>query len=342
MRELPRFIRGCAPEPRTCADSIDGVDLMSEVIRTIRVGSANGCLIRQPDGQGLRLPAIVGSGVHIVVRGTCWLIRKDEEPVALEPGDVVLASSAGEHGLSHVPSALESLPPVVTDRTPPAPESFGFEFLTCCYRLQHGRAPQYLRALPDLAVVSLDYDRHPEMRAVVGLLGATVSDTQMGAGATLPALLDLVLVHVLRQWHERHGGAGWPATDDPAVAVALQKIHEDPQRQWTVGGLSEAAGLPRTAFTKRFTAAVGQPPISYLISWRLARGARLLRETDAPLATVAREVGYSTEFAFSGAFRREYGVSPGRFRRTSSEPRVPGDPRVAGTRSGSSAQTHTG
>lgn len=321
-----------------CADSIGGVDLMSEVIRTIRVGSAHGRLIRLPDHQGLRLPAIVGSGVHIVVNGTCWLIRKDEEPVALEPGDVVLASSAGEHGLSHVPSALESLPPVATGPTSPAPEPVGFEFLTCCYRLQHGRAPQYLR-LPDLVVVSLDYDRHPEMRAVVSLLGATVSDTQLGAGATLPALLDLVLVHVLRQWHQQHGGAAWPATDDPAVAVALQKIHEDPRRRWTVAGLSEAAGMPRTAFSKRFTAAVGQPPISYLISWRLARGARLLRETDAPLATVAREVGYSTEFAFSGAFRREYGVSPGRFRRTSPEPRVPGDP-GGPTRSGSSTQPH--
>jgi AraC-like DNA-binding protein len=255
-----------------CADSIGWVDLMSEVIRTIRVGSAYGRLIRQSDDQGLRLPAIVGSGVHIVVNGTCWLIRKDEEPVALEPGDVVLASSAGEHGLGHVPGALESLPPLATGPLPPAPESVGFEFLTCCYRLQHGRAPQYLRALPDLVVVSLDYDRHPEMRAVVSLLGATVSDTQMGAGATLPALLDLVLVHVLRQWHERHGAAGWPATDDPAVAVALQRIHEDPQRQWTVGGLSEAAGMPRTAFTKRFTAAVGRPPIT--LPDQLAVGSR--------------------------------------------------------------------
>jgi AraC-like DNA-binding protein len=147
---------------------------------------------------------------------------------------------------------------------------------------------------------------------------------------------------VLRQWHEQHGASGWPATDDPAVAVALRKIHEDPQRHWTVGWLSEAAGMSRTAFTKCFTAVVGQPPISYLISWRLAQGARLLRETDAPLATVAREVGYSTEFACSGAFRREYGVSPGRFRLTSPEPRVPGDLGVPATRSGSSAQTHTG
>jgi hypothetical protein len=67
-----------------------------------------------------------------------------------------------------------------------------------------------------------------------------------------------VLVHVPYQWHEQHGAAGWPATDDPAVAAALRKIHKDPQRQWTVGRL--------------------------------------------------------------GAFRREYGVSPGRFRCMSPAP----------------------
>ncbi|MDQ1033654.1 AraC-like DNA-binding protein [Streptomyces sp. V3I8] len=72
--------------------------------------------------------------------------------------------------------------------------------------------------------------------------------------------------------------------------------------------------MSRTAFAKRFTALVGQPPMTYLTGWRLANGARLLRETDAPLATIAREVGYSTEFAFSASFRREYGISPGRFR----------------------------
>ncbi|OZM80932.1 AraC family transcriptional regulator [Pseudonocardia sp. MH-G8] len=293
------------------------MDLVSEVIRTVRVGSANGRLIRQSSSEGLRLPAISGAGFHVVVRGTCWLIKEGEEPVALEPGDVVLSSSGGEHGLSHVPRALDDLPPVVMGPLPPTPEPVAFEFLTCCYVLERGCVPQYLRALPDLIVVSMDYERHPEMRTLVDLLGANVSDTVMGTGVTLPALLDLILVHVLRRWHEQGGEQGWPSIDDPTIAAALRKIHEDPRRRWTVGGLSEAVGMSRTAFTRRFTAVVGQSPMSYVISWRLGLAARLLRATGAPLATIAREVGYSTEFAFSDAFRREYGLPPGRFRRES-------------------------
>jgi AraC-like DNA-binding protein len=295
------------------------VDLISEVIRTVRAGSCVGSLIRQSGSRGIRFPAIAGSGLHVILRGACWLITEDGEPVALKPGDVVFVSSGAGHGLSRVPCALQDLPPAVMAPVPPAAGPFDFELACAAYWLANGQIPQYLRMLPDFITVSPDYGRHPEMRALTALLAADASAAQpqqLGTGATLPAVLDLILAHVLRQWHEQHDAAGWPESDDPAIAAALGQIHEDPRRQWTVARLSQAAGLPRTAFTRRFTAVTGQPPMRYVISWRLGQGARLLRETDAPLAAIARQVGYSTEFAFAGAFRREYGVSPGRFRRT--------------------------
>jgi AraC-like DNA-binding protein len=292
------------------------VDLISEVIRTIRAGSCVGSLIRQSGSRGIRFPAIAGSGLHVILRGACWLITEDGEPTALKPGDVVFVSSGARHGLSRVPCALQDLPPARMAPVAPTPGPYDFECACAAYWLAPGQTPQYLRVLPDLITVSPDYGRHPEMRALTALLAADASaaQPQPGTGATLPAVLDLILAHVLRQWHEQHGAAGWPGPDDPAIAAALRQIHENPQRQWTVAGLSDAAGLPRTVFTRRFTAVAGQPPIRYLTSWRLGQGARLLRETDAPLAAIARQVGYSTEFAFATAFRRQYGVSPGRFR----------------------------
>lgn len=292
------------------------MDLVSEVVRAIRVGSPGSRVIRQHDSQGVRFSAFDGTGFHVVLSGSCWLISEDQEPVGLEPGDIVLVTSGTHHGLSHVPRALHDLPPVAMRPTPPRPEPSDFEFLCGVYQLQPGRTPQYFRALPDLITVSPDYNRYPQMRVLIDLLSTDTSEAEMGAAATLPALLDLILVHVLRQWHEQHGSAEWPRTDDPEIAAALREIHKDPRHKWTVARLSEVVGLPRTVFARRFTEAVGRPPMSYLIGWRLSLGARLLRETDATLATIARDIGYSTEFAFSGAFTREYGVSPGRFRRS--------------------------
>ncbi|HEY4453712.1 MAG TPA: AraC family transcriptional regulator [Pseudonocardiaceae bacterium] len=292
------------------------MDLISEVIRMVRVGSVGSRLIRHSDPRGVRFPPFAGSGFHIMLRGTCWLITEDQPPVQLHPGDIVLTSSGAQHGLAQTPRPLADLPDSEMGPIPPAPGPCDFEFLCGAYRLEHGQAPQYLRALPDLIAVSPDHDRYPEMRAFSELLTAETASARPGSGATVRSLLDLILVQVLRQWHEQHGTE--PGTDDPAIAAALRQIHEHPQRQWTVDKLSAVAGLPRTAFTRRFAALVGQPPMSYLITWRLGRGARLLREVDAPLATIARQIGYSTEFAFSTAFRREYGVSPSQFRRTAS------------------------
>jgi AraC-like DNA-binding protein len=102
---------------------------------------------------------------------------------------------------------------------------------------------------------------------------------------------------------------------DPAVGGALAELHEDPARSWTVAELGDKAGLSRSAFAQRFTMLVGEPPLTYLTWWRMTVAGRLLRESDAPLSAVAQRVGYSSEFAFAKAFKREYRIAPGRYRR---------------------------
>ena len=72
-------------------------------------------------------------------------------------------------------------------------------------------------------------------------------------------------------------------------------------------------------------AGVGEPPLSYLTSWRMTNARRLLQDSDAPLATVAARSGYGSEFAFAKAFKRAYGIAPGSYRRRSRRQR-PGEP----------------
>jgi AraC-like DNA-binding protein len=82
-----------------------------------------------------------------------------------------------------------------------------------------------------------------------------------------------------------------------------------------VAGLGAAGGLSRAAFARRFAALVGEPPLTYLTWWRMTTAGRLLRDDDLSLRQVAQRTGYASEFAFAKAFKREYGVAPGRYRR---------------------------
>ena len=106
-----------------------------------------------------------------------------------------------------------------------------------------------------------------------------------------------------------------PAPRDLAVERALGLMQSDLTRRWTVSSLAKATGLSRAAFARRFARSLGESPIARLARLRLEHAARLLVDSDASLADVASRVGYTSEFAFSRAFKRHHALSPASFRR---------------------------
>ncbi|MDP9796016.1 AraC-like DNA-binding protein [Catenuloplanes nepalensis] len=291
------------------------MDVVSEAIGSVRVGRAEACWVTGAGEWGMRYPGLPVSGFHVLMRGDAWLISEDDAPRALAPGDVVFTAAGAPHGLSPAPVRLESLPQAVLGGDDPRAADADVVFLCGAYWLTHGRAHPYLRSLPGVMAISPREPRDPALRALVGLLDAEVSGAAPGGEVSRPALLDLLLTQVLREWLAQHPAEG--GVTDPVIAGVVRQIRDSPGEPWTVQRLSDRAGLPRREFSRRFAEVTGLAPRAYLTEARLAHGARLLRESDAPLAAIARRVGYSTEFAFGGAFRREYGISPGRFRRES-------------------------
>ncbi len=102
---------------------------------------------------------------------------------------------------------------------------------------------------------------------------------------------------------------------DPDIARAVQAVQENPDRAWSVQQLSDLTALSRATFGRRFAETMGETPSAYLLRRRLDQGAQLLRFSDLPLVAIARRLGYASEFSFAAAFRREFGIAPGRFRR---------------------------
>ena len=104
---------------------------------------------------------------------------------------------------------------------------------------------------------------------------------------------------------------------DARLAVAIRRMHGDPERPWTVAELAKEAGLSRSAFFDRF--ARSRRPAADGVPARLAHGGRE-GSPAAPrlgLAEVARRVGYGSASTFSTAFSRHVGQPPGRYARAS-------------------------
>lgn len=192
--------------------------------------------------------------------------------------------------------------------------------IICAYEGRSEVSARLLDALPTVTLVRAGEWDTP----LVDLLAVEAGLDGPGQAAYLDRLLDLLLISVVRTWFDRDTSAPpwWHAEHDPLVGPALKLIYNNPAHPWTVANLAAAVGCSRAVFASRFTEQVGEPPIAFLTGWRLALAADLLRTSRVTIGAVARQVGYSTPFALSSAFKRAYGMSPNTYRANTSHPEV--------------------
>lgn len=292
---------------------MSGMDVLSDAIAAMRTGRPSSNRARVDSPWAYRFDAYEGAGFHVLLRGTGWVIPAGGPPIALAAGDVVLLPYGSAHVLSHSRAAR---------RTIPLEEAVGSaegdtDFLCGKYRFDHTRTHPLLAELPEVVHVPAHLGRHPELRSAIDLLAAEATDERSGRDAVIAGLLDLLLVYIVRAWLDEHADDGWPrALRDREVAAALTALHTDPAAPWRIEDLAAHVGLSRATLARRFTALTGQPPMAYLTWWRMTSAARLLEQTDLPLPTIARQVGYASPFAFSHAFKRHFGQTPGHHRQT--------------------------
>ncbi|MEV0523492.1 AraC family transcriptional regulator [Streptomyces sp. NPDC050439] len=307
------------------------MDILTEALASMRTGRPASVRTNGRAPWGLRLPPVAGAGFHVVLYGTCWLVPLPEasphlEPVQLNPGDVIFLRDGRGHILADHPSspAEEYKAAEYHGGSPIGSVTLGGEgaatsLLCGNYHLDQGRPHPLVRQLPEVIILPTRHGRHPELSAAVQLLGSELENPRIGSDGIVPTLIDSLLLYILRAWLDDQpatAAQGWAAAlGDSAVAPALSAMHDDPAASWTVESLAARAGLSRAAFARRFAALVGEPPMAYLTRWRMTTAARMLRESDAPLTTVAARTGYGSEFAFAKAFKREYGLAPGGYRR---------------------------
>ncbi|RKN38523.1 AraC family transcriptional regulator [Streptomyces hoynatensis] len=310
------------------------MDVLSDVVRVMRTGQPRSARVerRGPWHEPLQ-PAPGTALFEVLLAGSCLLIPPEGSPIPLGAGDVLFVPRAGGYRLAGAP-----WPPNgkrsgdVAPQTGPADGAAGAEggapralLLRGACHLDADRGHPLFGDVPDVLHLPARLGHHPRLRATVDLLATELEDPGPGGNAVVSSLLEALLLYVLRAWLQEKavctGPTGWGAAlADPAVRGALDAMHADPAHPWTVAALAARGGVSRASFARRFSATVGRPPLAYLTWWRLTTAARLLRDSDAPLSAVAARVGYRSEYSFAHAFKREFALAPGRYRRGAPPP----------------------
>lgn len=155
------------------------------------------------------------------------------------------------------------------------------------------------------------------MRMLLAQLRQEINEARVGMTLATTHLAQLMFVQVLRAHMQSTPSltSGWlQALADERIARALGLMHAEPGRVWNLEALAKAANMSRTTFTDRFKQTMGVAPLAYFTRWRMYLAERALSEKDTPIGTLAFDLGYASESAFSHAFKRNVGVAPRRYR----------------------------
>ncbi|MGC7094408.1 AraC family transcriptional regulator [Amycolatopsis lurida] len=263
-----------------------------------------------------------------MVAGRAWLSTDGvDEPIELEPGDVAILNN---RSWLHIEGGVGDGPrrEIKPEADFPTDTLMGADFdaddVLIGGHIDLNPAGDELlpRALPPLGHVRASA-ASANLRGSLYRLFDELTADRMGSAFAIRQHCQLLLLEVLRAYvGQSELPPGWLRTlTDERLRPALRLIHADPGKPWGLEELARAAAMSRTSFAERFRTVAGIPPLAYLSRWRMLLARRALRDSDIRIGALAAELGYSSESAFSTAFKREVGQSPLRYRLTGSTSR---------------------
>ncbi|QWG18106.1 AraC family transcriptional regulator [Bradyrhizobium sediminis] len=328
---------GTPPSFAATPESGGGYDVLAEMLRSVRLSGSVFLNARFSTPFAVVSPRRYDAGTpmahlrhvsvfHLIAAGGCTIEIVTGEQRTVAAGDILLLPFADSHKFWNGELPEMAFGP---DLMRPGP-------VKGLWTVNHGgggeatrmvcgflESSEFLftpvfRSLPPLWVDRTGDDKVSALltstvREILGLADAAAPGTELMLGR----LMELLFVEVLRRYAARlpASATGWfAALNDPIVGRALQCVHGEPARRWTVDELAREAGASRTVLAERFNAVMGQAPIEYVTGWRMQLAAERIRSGSDSLAAIATDVGYESEAAFNRAFKRVTGVTPGRWR----------------------------
>ena len=333
------------------------MDALSEALNAVRMTGAIFYHAECSAPWGFKVPAL-GRVAHVLAPGTERLVpyhlvtegealvEFEEQSLLLEAGDVVIIPHGDAHTVSNgspatlIDSAASLAKYLAGDlRTMQLGGGGATTRFVCGYFGCERHAERlFLAGLPQVIRINMRGDATGEwLQNCIRYLVTEADGARPGRSVLLSKMAEALFVQTLRRYMESlpPEQSGWLAgARDPIVGSALSLLHQDPGHAWNVEELASRVGTSRTVLTERFDRFLGEPALTYLARWRLQLAARLLQTSGRSIGQIADDVGYTSQAAFTRAFRREFAVAPTQYRRAAREPhhlaqRSAGDTRSA-------------
>ncbi|WP_342653399.1 AraC family transcriptional regulator [Pseudomonas sp. F3-2] len=307
-------------------------ELISQLLIGMRLYGVRFRRIEIPDALGVGFCNEIGRAqFHFVARGPVWLRGPSAYLHRLDTGDAVLIPRGGPHAMVFAEDTLSSdVKPLVLDAAiedKRREQVFVDEknsqqdviIFSCCMELELGGMQPLVAAMPEVLLVSTLLETSPEIRPLLDAMERESLTLQPGHMGILARLAEVVAALIVRSWVADGCGSatGWlSALQDPQLGRAILMMHQHPGQNWTVATLANEANQSRSVFAQRFLLATGVSPLRYLTDLRMRLAFLSLSRERQPVETVASQLGYGSLAAFSRAFKRSVGLSPGAVRAT--------------------------
>ncbi|MEV8564484.1 AraC family transcriptional regulator [Streptomyces sp. NPDC051322] len=251
-------------------------------------------------------------------------------PISLEPGDVAILNNRSrleQEGGSGDGPRQEITPEMNFTRLVGAERGTDDVVIGIAVDLNPTGQALLQQALPAMGHVRASAATATNLRSSLDRLFDEVTGNRIGSAFAIRQYGQLLLLEVVRAYVDQAElPPGWlRLVTDERLRPALGLMHTEPGKPWGLKELARAAAMSRTSFAERFRSVAGRPPLAYLHHWRMLLARRALRDGDVRIGSLASELGYASESAFSTAFKREVGESPLRYRhrvRGESSPRA--------------------
>ncbi|CAH2924534.1 MAG: Transcriptional regulator, AraC family [uncultured Paraburkholderia sp.] len=291
----------------------------------------------------IRFPAPDKIKFFAVLKGACWVVIDGEEPIRFASGDVGLLTAKRSFVLASDPrvAPIDAMALFSGAGRSAVTVGNGEDFAQIGGHVLLDPASGGLLSdvLPPWIHVPAVLPHAEKFRWLLQQLVEERAADLPGAQLASAQLAQLLFIQILcAHLKTSTPMTGWlRALGNPRIAPALRLMHGDPARSWHLDELAAACAMSRTTFASHFRASVGVAPLTYLGQWRMHLAQRRLRDENIAVAVLAESLGYSSESAFSHAFKRMSGHAPTAYRFIARAASEDGDSESRGVRTNEAA-----